>query len=264
MFKVSCIQFCSGKNSKQNLKISKLLILKAIKQKSNLVITPETSSLFGLNKKELVKEATSMQKDYYLSGIKKIAKQYSKWILIGSLIIKEKNKIKNRSVLINPKGKVETYYDKIHMYDAALSKKEKYFESKTFSPGKLIKSVNLPWGRLGLSICYDLRFPNMYRKLSKKGSLFLSVPSAFANTTGKKHWHSLLKARAIENFCYIFAPAQQGTHWNGRKTFGHSLIISPDGEILKELKKGNGVITANIDPNLSKILRKKILSLNKN
>ena len=264
MFKVSCIQFCSGKDIKQNLKISKFLILKAIKQKSNLVITPETSSLFGLNKKDLVKETTSMQKDYYLSGIKKIAKQYSKWILIGSLIIKEKNKIKNRSVLINPKGKVETYYDKIHMYDATLSKKEKYFESKTFSPGKLIKSVNLPWGKLGLSICYDVRFSNMFRKLAKKGSLFISVPSAFTETTGKKHWHSLLRARAIENFCYIFAPAQSGTHWNKRKTFGHSLIISPDGKILKELKKGNGVITANIDPDLSKILRKRISSLNKN
>ena len=103
----------------------------------------------------------------------------------------------------------------------------------------------------------------MFRKLAKKGSLFISVPSAFTETTGKKHWHSLLKARAIENFCYIFAPAQHGTHWNGRKTYGHSLIVSPDGKVLKELKKGTGVITANIDPNLSKILRKKISSLNK-
>ena len=263
MFKVSCLQFCSGKNIEQNLKISKFLILKAIKQNSNLIITPETSSLFGLNKKELIKTATSMKKDIYLSGIKKIAKQYKKWILIGSLVIKEKNKIKNRSVLINPKGMVQTHYDKIHMYDAVLSKKEKYFESKTFSPGKLTKSASLPWGRLGLSICYDLRFPSMYRKLSKKGSLFFSVPSAFTKTTGKKHWHILLQARAIENFCYIFAPAQQGIHWNGRKTFGHSLIISPDGKILKELKKGKGVITADIDPNLSKTLRKKFLVLSK-
>jgi predicted amidohydrolase len=264
MFKVSCIQFCAGKSISDNLKISKSLILKAIRQNSNLIITPETSSLFGLNKKEIMMKVTSMQNDFYLKEIKKIAKQYEKWILIGSIITKEKKKIKNRSVLINPRGKVEIYYDKIHMYDAILSKKEKYFESKTFSSGKLIKSVSLPWGRLGLSICYDLRFPIMYRKLSQKGSLFLSVPSAFTKTTGQKHWHSLLKARAIENFCYIFAPAQQGTHWNGRKTFGHSLIISPDGKILKELKRGNGVITANINPNLSKILRKKITSLKQN
>ena len=104
----------------------------------------------------------------------------------------------------------------------------------------------------------------MYRKLSKSGSLFISIPSAFAQTTGKKHWHSLLRARAIENFCFIFAPAQSGLHWNGRKTFGHSLIISPDGKILKELKKGSGVITVNIDPSLSLNLRKRISSLNKN
>jgi predicted amidohydrolase len=264
MFKVSCIQICSGKDIKKNLNFSKKLILKAINQKSDFIITPETSSLFGLNKKELMKCSTSMQNDYYLTEVSKIAKLYKKWVLIGSVVIKEKNKIKNRSVLINPKGKIQTYYDKIHMYDAVLSKRERYIESKTFTPGKLIKTINLPWGKLGLSICYDLRFPGLYRKLSKKGSLFISVPSAFTRTTGKKHWHSLLKARAIENFSYIFAPAQSGTHWNGRKTFGHSLIISPDGKILKELKNGSGVITANIDPNFSKILRKKIPSLNKN
>ena len=205
---------------------------------------------------------TSMNKDIYLNGIRDIAKGYKKWILT-SIIIKEKNKIKNRSILINPKGLIQTYYDKIHMYDAILSPKEKYFESKSFVAGKFFKTANLPWGKLGLSICYDIRFPNMFRKLSQKGSLFISVPSAFTETTGKKHWHSLLKARAIENFCYIFAPAQYGTHWNGRKTYGHSLIISPDGKILKELKKGTGVITANVNPNISKILRKRIPSLDK-
>ena len=141
-------------------------------------------------------------------------------------------------------------------------KKEKYFESKTFNAGKKIKSSNLPWGKLGLSICYDLRFPNMYRKLSKAGCDYISIPSAFTETTGKRHWHSLLKARAIENFCYIFAPAQGGTHYNGRKTFGHSMIVSPDGNILKELNKSEGVITASIDPNLSKKLRSIIPSLN--
>jgi len=263
MFKVSCIQIRSGKNIQKNLNFSKKLILKAIRQKSDLIITPENSTLFGLSKKELMKSATTMQKDFYLVEMKKIAQKYKKWILVGSAVIKEDNKIKNRSILINSKGKIQAYYDKIHMYDATLSKKEKYSESKIFTPGKFIKTANLPWGKVGLSICYDVRFPSMYRKLSKKGSLFISVPSAFTKTTGKKHWHSLLKARAIENFSYIFAPAQSGTHWNGRKTFGHSLIISPDGEILKELKQGTGVITANINPNLPLTLRKRISILNK-
>jgi|TARA_B110000285_G_C14945414_1_gene524081 predicted amidohydrolase len=263
MFKVSCIQICSGKNIKKNLSISKKLILKAIKKKSDLIITPETSSLFGLNKKQLLQITTSMRKDIYLNGIREIAKKYKKWILT-SIIVKEKKKIKNRSILINSKGRIQTYYDKIHMYDATLSTKEKYFESRTFDAGKIFKTTNLPWGRLGLSICYDIRFPNMFRKLSQKGSLFISVPSAFTETTGKKHWHSLLKARAIENFCYIFAPAQQGRHWNKRKTYGHSLIVSPDGKVLKELKKGSGIITANIDPKLSINLRRKIPSLKNN
>ena len=147
------------------------------------------------------------------------------------------------------------------MYDVALSKKEKYFESKTFMAGKKIKSFNTPWGKLGLTVCYDLRFPNLFRKLSKSGSLFISVPSAFTETTGKRHWHTLLKARAIENFCFIFAPAQAGTHYNGRKTFGHSMIVSPDGKILKELKKSEGIITATIDPKISKKLRSIIPSL---
>ena len=262
MFKVSCIQLRSNNNIDYNLKCTKRWILKAVKQKTDFILTPEVSSLFSLNKKQLLKNCTSMNKDIYLKGIKKLAKKYRKWILIGSLIIKvSKNKLVNRSVLIDKNGKVRTFYDKIHMYDVILSKKEKYFESKTFEAGKKHKSFDLPWGRIGLSICYDLRFPNLYRKLSKAGSLFLTVPSAFTETTGKKHWQSLLRARAIENFCYIFAPAQGGTHYNGRKTFGHTMIISPDGEVLKELNKSEGVITATINPNLSKKLRSIIPSL---
>jgi len=218
--------------------------------------------LFSLKKKRLWRICKSMEEDIYLDGIKKLAKKYKKWILIGSLIIKvSKNKLVNRSVLIDKTGKIRTYYDKIHMYDVVLSKKEKYFESKIFSAGKKIKSYNIPWGKLGLSICYDLRFPNMFRKLSKAGCDFISIPSAFTETTGKRHWHSLLKARAIENFCYIFAPAQGGKHYNGRKTFGHSMIVSPDGKILKELKKSEGVITVSIDPALPKKLRSIIPSL---
>ena len=262
MFRVSCIQLRSNNNIHSNLDKTSKLIMKAVKQKTDFIITPEVSSHFSLNKKELLKICTSMQNDIYLNGIKKLAKKYKKWILIGSLIIKiSKNKLVNRSVLIDKSGRIRTYYDKIHMYDVVLSKKEKYFESKSFNPGNKVKTFNLPWGKIGLTICYDLRFPILYRKLAKAGSLFLTVPSAFTETTGKKHWHSLLKARAIENFCYIFAPAQGGTHYNGRKTFGHSLIISPDGEILKELKKSEGVITAAINPKLSKNLRLRIPSL---
>ena len=262
MFKVSCIQLRSNNNIYFNLEKTKKLIIKAVNQKTDFILTPEISSLFSLDKNKLNKICKSMNNDIYLNGIRSLAKKYKKWILIGSLIIKvSKNKLVNRSVLIDNKGKIRTYYDKIHMYDVTLSKKEKYFESKTFTPGKKLKLFKLPWGKLGLSICYDLRFPNLFRNLSKSGALFLSVPSAFTETTGKKHWHTLLKARAIENFCYVMAPAQAGTHYNGRKTFGHSMVVSPDGKILKELKKSEGVITVSIDPNLPKNLRSIIPSL---
>ena len=261
MFRVSCIQLCSSDCIKNNLKRTEKLIKKAVNQKANLIITPEVSSKFSLNKKKLLEVATTMKNDSYLLGIKKLAKKYKKWILIGSLIIKDKKKLLNRSVLINSKGKIKTFYDKIHMYDAKLSKYEKYFESKTFKAGKNIKVVKLPWGKLGLSICYDLRFPNMYRKMSKKGAIFLSIPSAFTETTGKRHWHTLLKARAIENFSYVFAPGQAGKHCNGRKTYGHSMIVSPDGKILKELGKQEGVITSTIDPKIPIKLRKTIPSV---
>ena len=261
MFRVSCIQMCSSDCIKDNLKRSEKLIKKAVSQKANLIITPEVSSKFSLNKKKLLQVATTMNKDSYLLGIKRLAKKYKKWILIGSLIIKNKKKLLNRSVLINDKGKIKIFYDKIHMYDAKLSKSEKYFESKTFKAGKNIKVVKLPWGKLGLSICYDLRFPNMYRKMSKKGAIFLSIPSAFTETTGRRHWHTLLKARAIENFSYVFAPGQAGKHCNGRKTYGHSLIVSPDGKILKELGKREGVITTTIDPKKPIRLRKTIPSV---
>ena len=261
MFRVSCIQLCSSDCIKSNLERSERLIKKAVSQKANLIITPEVSSKFSLNKKKLLEVATTMNNDSYLLGIKKLAKKYKKWILIGSLIIKNKKKLLNRSVLINDKGNIKTFYDKIHMYDAKLSKSEKYFESKTFKAGKNIKVVKLPWGKLGLSICYDLRFPNMYRKMSKKGAIFLSIPSAFTETTGRRHWHTLLKARAIENFSYVFAPGQAGKHCNGRKTYGHSMIVSPDGKILKELGKREGIITVTIDPKKAIQLRKTIPSV---
>ena len=262
MFRVSCIQLKSNNNIHYNLNRTEKLIIKAVKEKTDFILTPEVSSLLSLNKNQLLKICKPMNEDVYLNGIKRLAKKYKKWILVGSLIIKiSKTKLVNRSVVIDQKGKIKTYYDKIHMYDVVLNKKEKYFESKTFTAGKKIKSINLPWGKLGLSICYDLRFPNLYRSQSKSGSLFLSIPSAFTETTGKRHWHSLLKARAIENFCYIFAPAQGGKHYNGRKTFGHTMIVSPDGKILSELNKSEGVITVSIDPKLPKKLRSIIPSL---
>ena len=203
-----------------------------------------------------------MNKDPLVKEIKKISKKNKKWILIGSIAIKDKNKYRNRSIMIGPKGNIVTYYDKIKMFDVKLPNKEQHKESRTYKPGKKLVTVALPWGRLGLTICFDLRFPEIYRNLSKKKLHFISVPSAFTKITGQKHWIELLKARAIENFCYIFAPNQTGKNTKKRETFGHSAIISPDGKILKLKKSGIGIVYADIKPNLSMQLRKIIPSLN--
>ena len=260
--KVACIQSSAGENYNKNFKQIVKLIHQSIKNKADLIITPETTSLITSDKNILYKNTFKMSSDPLIKKVKEIAKQNKKWILLGSLPIKDKTKYRNRSIMINPNGKIVAYYDKIKMFDVKLPNKEQHNESKTFKPGNKLVSVKLPWGRLGLTICFDLRFPEIYRNLSKKNLNFITVPSAFTKITGKKHWLALLKARAIENFCYIFAPNQVGKNTKKRETFGHSAIISPDGKILKLKKKGVGIIYCNIDPRLSIKLRKVIPSLN--
>ena len=259
--KVACIQLSSGEDYNKNFKDIVKYINQAIKNKSDLIITPETSSLMSSNRETLFKYSFEMNKDPILKKVKEISKRYKKWILIGSLCIKVKNKLRNRSVLIGPNGKIIKYYDKINMFDVKIPNKEQHKESKTFKPGNKLVTANLPWGKIGFTICYDLRFPELYRNLSKKNLNFIAVPSAFTKFTGQKHWLTLLKARAIENFCYIFAPAQTGKNTSKRETFGHSAIVSPDGKLLALKKLGKGIIYSKINPNLSMELRKIIPSL---
>lgn len=254
--RVACLQLSSNEDYIQSTSQAIKLINKAIQKKCDLIITPEATTFISSNKKDYNKFTFKMNLDPFIKKIKKISKKNKKWILIGSIFIKDKNKLRNRSILINPLGKISLYYDKINMFDVVLSKKEKYKESKIFKAGNKLKSVKLPWGKLGLTICYDLRFPELYRRLSKKKLHFISIPSAFTKTTGERHWLTLLKARAIENFCYIFAPNQVGKNNKKRETFGHSSIISPDGKILRIKKKGLGIIYTDIDPYLSMKLRK--------
>ena len=259
--RVACIQLSTGENYVSNCNQLLKFIKESIKIRADLIITPEASTIISIDKKKVFNNSYSMNDDPFIKKIKSISRQNKKWILLGSVFIKENNKLRNRSIMINPYGKIEAYYDKINMFNVKLSKKETHNESKLFIPGKLLKTVRLPWGKLGLTICYDLRFPELFRNLSKRNLNFITVPSAFTKITGKKHWIILLRARAIENFCYIFAPAQTGKNNAKRETFGHSVIISPDGEILKLKKKNQGIIYTDIDPKLSMELRKKIPSL---
>ncbi len=259
--KIACIQLSTTENYNKNINEILGFIKKAIKNKSDFIITPETSSIMSSDKKILYKYSFNMNEDPLVKKIKNISKKYKKWILIGSISIKDKKRLRNRSLLIGPKGNLVKYYDKINMFNVKVSKKEQHNESKTFKAGNKLVSANLPWGKLGLTICYDLRFPELYRNLSKKKLHFITVPSAFTKITGQRHWLELLKARAIENFCYIFAPNQFGKNTEKRETFGHSVIISPDGKILSLKKRGKGIIYANIDPTQSMKLRKIIPSL---
>ena len=184
--KVSCIQLSSGENYNQNIKDIIKYINKSINQKADLIITPETSSIITIDKKKLQKFSFKMSKDPLIKQIKKISKKHKKWILIGSLSIKVGRKLRNRSILIGPEGNIVKYYDKINMFDVKIKKNEQHNESKIYQAGNKLVTAKLPWGNLGFTICYDLRFPEMYRNLSKKNLNFIAVPSAFTKFTGKR------------------------------------------------------------------------------
>jgi predicted amidohydrolase len=167
----------------------------------------------------------------------------------------------NRGFLINPQGEIAARYDKIHMFDVDLANGESYRESRSYAPGEHAVMADLPWGRLGVTICYDLRFPALYRALAEAGSMFLAIPSSFTKQTGEAHWHVLHRARAIENGCFVFAAAQGGSHENGRDTFGHSLIVDPWGRVLAEGGVDPTVVIADIDPAAVATARARIPSL---
>tara|TARA_B100001250_G_scaffold361632_1_gene339804 strand:- start:17 stop:847 length:831 start_codon:yes stop_codon:yes gene_type:complete len=245
---VACVQLNSKQSVSNNLLNTKKYINKACDRGAELIVTPEVTNIVSLNKHHLLKSTFLEKKDPFLNEIKLIAKKRSVWILLGSIIIKdEKSKLYNRSYMISSSGKIICKYDKIHMFDVNICKGESYKESKIFTKGKKIVTAKLPWGRIGMSICYDLRFPALYRELCSRGANMISIPAAFTRPTGKSHWHTLIKARAIENFSFVFAPAQCGINSSTRKTYGHSMIVSPWGEIIAEMAGNPGIILAQID-----------------
>ena len=246
--KVACLQLTSSSDIYKNLKETKDLSNKAIDKGASFISTPEVTNIISLDRQKLKRSVFLEKDDPFLIEFKKIAKKKSVWILLGSIVIKDnKNKLYNRSYLINSKGDIQCKYDKIHMFDVKISKKESYKESQIFKPGKKIVVTKTPWGKIGLSICYDLRFPELYRKQVMMGAKLITIPSAFTTTTGKAHWHNLIRTRAIENSSYVLAPAQYGKNSLKRHTYGHSLIVSPWGEVLAEKKAGKGIIMATLD-----------------
>jgi predicted amidohydrolase len=248
-FIAACVQLRAGREVAPNVEAVAALIAQAADDGADFILTPENTSIMEAERKLLFEKTRSEDEDMALARFRALARDRKKWLLIGSLPIKvAPEKLANRSLLIAPDGRIAARYDKIHMFDVDLAGGESYRESRNFDAGHEAVVADLPWGRLGMTVCYDLRFPYLYRALAHAGARFITVPSAFTRQTGEAHWHVLLRARAIENVAFVFAPAQGGRHENGRETFGHSLIVAPWGEIIAEAGTEPGIVMAEIDP----------------
>ena len=255
-FTAACIQHTAGPDPEPNLRIVTELVRRARDAGADLIMTAEASNLIESGRRRRDKARTEGE-DPFLAGMRELARELGVWLLLGSLVIDPagepgaapgEERLANRSFLLDATGAIVARYDKIHMFDIDLANGESYRESNAYRPGGQTAVAETPWGRLGMSVCYDVRFPHLYRALAQAGADFLTVPSVFTVPTGRAHWHVLLRARAIENGCFVFAPAQWGEHAGGRKSYGHSLIVDPWGEVLADGGEAPGIVTAKIDP----------------
>jgi predicted amidohydrolase len=261
-FTAAMVQMRTGLLPEPSLEQASHLIREAAVAGADYVQTPEVSNMMQVNRKALFEHLAAEEDDRSLQAYRALAAELKIHLHVGSLAVKATpERAANRSFLIGPDGAVIASYDKIHMFDIDLGNGESYRESANYQPGETAVISDLPWGRIGLTICYDVRFPALYRALAESGASFLTVPSAFTRKTGEAHWHTLLRARAIENGCFVFAAAQGGTHENKRETYGHSLIIDPWGVVLAEAGTEPGVIMAKIDPAKVETARKTVPSL---
>jgi len=261
-FRVALIQMRSGRTPAANVDAAAKLICEAKAGGADYVQTPEMTNILEARRDALMAAIKPEDEDPSLAAFRDLARLHGLWLHVGSLALKvSPDRAVNRGFLIDPQGEIAARYDKIHMFDVDLANGESYRESRSYVPGEHAVTADLPWGRLGLSICYDLRFPALYRALAEAGSMFLAIPSSFTKQTGEAHWHVLSRARAIENGCYIFAAAQGGSHENGRDTFGHSMVIDPWGRVLAEGDVEPAVVMAAVDPAAVDAARARIPSL---
>jgi deaminated glutathione amidase len=261
-FRVGLVQMRSGRTPAANVAAAVQLIGQASEAGADYVQTPEMTNILELKRENLFAAIVAEEEDAGLATFRDLARKLGLWLHIGSLAIKiSPDKAANRAFLIDPKGEIVARYDKIHMFDVDLANGESYRESRSYRAGELAVVGDLPWGRLGLTICYDLRFPALHRALAESGATFLAIPAAFTKQTGEAHWHVLMRARAIENGSFVFAAAQGGTHEDGRSTYGHSLVIDPWGRVIAEGGTEPGVVLAEIDPGEVAVARARIPSL---
>jgi deaminated glutathione amidase len=248
-FKAAMIQMRSGLAPAANIEAAVRMIGEAKGAGADYVQTPEMTNILAARREQLFATIVEEQSDAALAALRELARQLGIYVHVGSLAIRiSPERAANRGFLIDRTGEIAARYDKIHMFDVDLGNGESYRESNNYRAGEAGVLADLPWGRLGVTICYDLRFPALYRALAEAGATMLAIPSAFTQKTGEAHWHVLNRARAIENGCYVFAAAQGGKHENGRETFGHSLIVDPWGRVLAEGGSEPGVVMAEIDP----------------
>jgi len=261
-FKAAMIQMRSGLVPAANIDAAARLIGEAKAAGADYVQTPEMTNILAANRAQLFATVVEEKSDPSLAAFRELARKHAIHLHIGSLAVKHTDdRASNRGFLIDPRGEIVARYDKIHMFDVDLANGESYRESNNYAPGESAVVSDLPWGRLGISICYDVRFPALYRALAEAGATMLTVPSAFTKQTGEAHWHVLNRARAIENGSFVFAAAQGGKHENNRETFGHSLIVDPWGRVLAEGGTEPGVVIAEIDPSQVAAARSRIPSL---
>ncbi len=261
-FRVGLIGMRSGRTPAANLDAAAKLIAEAKAGGADYVQTPEMTNIMEARREALMAAIVPEDEDPSLAGFRELARRHRLWLHIGSLALRiSPDRAANRGLLIDPQGAIAARYDKIHMFDVDLGDGESYRESRSYTAGEHAVVAELPWGRLGVTVCYDLRFPALYRALAEAGSVFLAIPSAFTRQTGEAHWHVLNRARAIENGAFVFAAAQGGRHENGRETYGHSMVIDPWGRILAEGETEPGVVMAEIDPAAVAAARKRIPSL---
>ncbi len=261
-FKAALIQMRTGLTPATNIDSASRMIREAKAAGADYVQTPEMTNVMDVNRERFFATIQEEDADKSLAAFRALARELGIFIHVGSLAIKVAlEKAANRGFLINPKGDIAARYDKIHMFDVDLAGGESYRESRNYRPGEIAINADLPWGRLGVTICYDLRFPALYRALAEAGATMLAIPSAFTKQTGDAHWHVLIRARAIENGCFVLAAAQAGQHENGRETFGHSIIVDPWGRVIAEGGTEPGIVMAEIDPALVAQARSRMPSL---
>ena len=262
VFRLACIQVNAGNEIAPNVATACDLVRRAAAGGADFISLPECVALLEPDREALHRKVTEEADHPALAAFTELARETGVWLHVGSLAVKaEDGRIANRTYLLRPDGAVAAKYDKIHMFDVDLGGGETYRESNTYRPGDEAVVADLPWGRLGLTICYDVRFPALYTHLAEAGAQFIGVPSAFTRKTGRAHWHVLLRARAIETGCWVFAAAQCGDHAMGRQTYGHSLIVDPWGEIVAEAAEEPGFIVAEIDPARVEEARRSVPSL---